>query len=115
MKLQGINISATWPTHNFDCLAAHGASRYKARVCNIPPPLAGVGGSSGNMESQLSPEVVGTAAATEASSTNGGTAGITVTEPDTSTMQKQSAGLSASFYLPVKSKFIARKVCKLHT
>lgn len=70
---------------------AHGASRYKARVCNIPPPLAGVGGSSGNMESQLSPDGVGTAAATEASSTNGGTAGITVTEPDTSTMQKQSA------------------------
>jgi hypothetical protein len=47
------------------------------------------------MESQLSPDGVGTAAATEASSTNGGIAGITVTEPDTSTMQKQSAGLSA--------------------
>ena len=29
----------------------------------------------------------------EASSTNGTTTGITVTEPDTSTMQKQSAGL----------------------
>lgn len=80
------------PTHNFDYLAAHGASRYKARVCNIPPPLAGVG-ASGNMESQLSPDGVGTASATEASSTNGGTVGITVTEPDTSTMQKQSAGL----------------------
>jgi hypothetical protein len=38
-----------------------------------------------------------------------------VTEPDTSTMQKQSAGLSASLYLPVKPKFIASRVCKLHT
>jgi hypothetical protein len=42
---------------------------------------------------QLSPRSVGTAAASEASSTNGGTAGITVTEPDTSTMQKHAAGL----------------------
>jgi hypothetical protein len=67
------------------------------------------------MESQLSPDGVGTAAATEASSTNGGTAGITVTEPDTSTMQKQSAGVSASLYLPVKSEFTASRVCKLHT
>lgn len=71
---------------------AHGASRYKARVCHIPPPLAGVGGTPGGMEAQqLSPRSVGTTAASEASSTNGGTAGITVTEPDTSTMQKQAA------------------------
>jgi hypothetical protein len=68
--------------------------------------MAGVGGASSNVESQLSPDGVGTASATEASSTNGGTVGITVTEPDTSTMQKQSAGLSSSFYLPVKPKFI---------
>jgi hypothetical protein len=115
MKLKGINIITTWPTHNFDCLAAHGASRYKARVCNIPPPLAGVGGSSGNMESQLSPDGVDTAAATEAGLTNGGKAGITVTEPDTSTMQKQSTGLSTSFCLPVKPKFIASRVCNMHT
>jgi hypothetical protein len=47
---------------------------------------------------QLSP-VVGTAAASEASSTNGGTAGITVTEPDTSTMQKQAAGLSTFIFI----------------
>jgi hypothetical protein len=46
---------------------------------------------------QLSPGGAGTAAATEASSTNGGTMGITVTEPDTSTMQKQAAGLSSLF------------------
>ena len=73
-----------------------------------------MGGSSGNVESQLSPDGVGTAATTEASSTNGGTAGITVTEPDTSTMQKQSAGLSASLYLPVKPEFVARRVSELH-
>jgi hypothetical protein len=52
------------------------------------------------MEPQhLSPGAVGTAAASEASSTNGGTAGITVTEPDTSTMQKQSAGLSTFVFI----------------
>jgi hypothetical protein len=61
------------------------------------------------MESQqLSPDGVGTAATTEASSTNGGTAGITVTEPDTSTMQRQSAGLSASAFLLFTYKV---KVC----
>jgi hypothetical protein len=48
---------------------------------------------------QLSPGGVGTAAASEASSTNGGTAGITVTEPDTSTMQKQAAGLSMLIFI----------------
>lgn len=54
-----------------------------------------MGGAPGSMEpQQLSPRSAGTAAASEASSTNGGTAGITVTEPDTSTMQKQAAGLS---------------------
>ncbi|XP_069695083.1 polycomb protein Scm isoform X2 [Periplaneta americana] len=75
---------------------AHGASRYKARVCNIPPPLAGVGTPSGMEPQQLSPgsgaiSAATTAADREASSTNGGTTGITVTEPDTSTMQKQAA------------------------
>ncbi|KAJ9585032.1 hypothetical protein L9F63_020623, partial [Diploptera punctata] len=52
--------------------AAHGTSRYKARVFNIPPPLAGAGDR-------------------EATSTNPSTTAITVTEPDTSTMQKQAA------------------------
>jgi hypothetical protein len=110
MKLQGINVSAVWPAYNFYCLAAHGASRYKARVCNIPPPLAGVGGAAGNVESQLSPDGVGTAATTEASSTNGGTAGITVTEPDTSTMQKQSAGLATLAFILFTCK--AKVCCK---
>lgn len=96
-------------SYSCDCVAAHGASRYKARVCNIPPPLAGVGGTPGSMEpQQLSPGSAGTAAATEASSTNGGTIGITVTEPDTSTMQKQTAGLSKYFifYLLLNQKFV---------
>jgi hypothetical protein len=48
---------------------------------------------------QLSPGGVGTATANEASSTNGGTAGITVTEPDTSTMQKLAAGLSTFMFI----------------
>jgi hypothetical protein len=110
MKLR---IVGTWLVCICNCVAAHGASRYKARVCNIPPPLAGVGGTPGSMEpQQMSPGGVGMTAATEASSTNGGTTGITVTEPDTSTMQKQAAGLSLSFffYLPEKPTFVIIRV-----
>jgi hypothetical protein len=61
---------------------------------------------------QLSPGGAGTAAATEASSTNGGTMGITVTEPDTSTMQKQTAGLSASLFVSfaAEAKFVVINV-----
>ncbi|XP_066998695.1 polycomb protein Scm isoform X2 [Anabrus simplex] len=70
--------------------SAHGASRYKARVCNIPPPLAGTGGSPGAVESQqLSPGDGGTNSALVIDRDSSSAPHITVTEPDTSTMQKQ--------------------------
>ncbi|GLG97588.1 Polycomb protein SCMH1 [Gryllus bimaculatus] len=72
---------------------AHGSSRFKARVCNIPPPLAGgVGSGGGNETSQLSPNSNGTNRGIAEHEASSGTH-ITVTEPDTSSMQKQpSAG-----------------------
>jgi hypothetical protein len=65
---------------------------------------------------QLSPGGVGSAA-TEASSTNGGTMGITVTEPDTSTMQKQTAGLSTLMilWLAAEAKICSNRCGKVHT
>ncbi|PSN34377.1 Polycomb protein SCMH1 [Blattella germanica] len=76
--------------------SAHGSSRYKTRVCNFPPPMAGAAGATGSIEQQqLSPgngvATTTTTADREASSTNGSPTGITVTEPDTSTTQKQAA------------------------
>lgn len=67
---------------------AHGSSRYKARVCNIPPPMAGSNGNGSGNETQLSPNANGASSIGpehEASSAPH----ITVTEPVTSSMPKQ--------------------------
>ncbi|XP_046986831.1 polycomb protein SCMH1 isoform X1 [Schistocerca americana] len=56
---------------------AHGASRYKTRVCNIPPPLAVSCGATSS--EQVLP---GSSVGEKESS-------VTVTEPDTSSSQKQ--------------------------